>query len=47
MLTEADVGVLFCAPDNVVLEFPQFPIVRNYDDLKKEFIKASNRDLLF
>ncbi len=45
MLSEANAGILFKAPDNVIQEFPQFPAVHTYDDLKKEFIKASNRDL--
>lgn len=45
MLTQAESGILFHAPDNVIAEFPQFPAVHNYEDLKKEFIKASNRDL--
>jgi phosphoserine/homoserine phosphotransferase len=45
MLAEADAGILFMAPDNVIEEFPQFPAVHSYEDLKKEFIKASNRNL--
>nr|WP_252738304.1 bifunctional phosphoserine phosphatase/homoserine phosphotransferase ThrH [Saccharophagus degradans] len=45
MLAEADAGILFHAPDNVIAEFPQFPAVHTFEDLKKEFIKASNRDL--
>ncbi|WP_369986101.1 bifunctional phosphoserine phosphatase/homoserine phosphotransferase ThrH [Thalassolituus sp.] len=45
MLAEADAGILFHAPQNVIEEFPQFPAVHTYEDLKKEFIKASNRDL--
>ena len=45
MLTEADAGILFSAPDNVKAEFPQFPAVDTYEDLKKEFIKASERHL--
>lgn len=45
MLSEADAGILFHAPDNVIAEFPQFPAVQTFDDLKKEFIKASVRDL--
>ncbi len=45
MLTEADAGILFSAPDNVKAEFPQFPAVDTYEDLKKEFIKASERNL--
>jgi phosphoserine/homoserine phosphotransferase len=34
MLTEADFGILFRAPDNVLAEFPQFPAVREYADLE-------------
>lgn len=45
MLSEADAGILFKAPDNVISEFPQFPAVHSYDALKNEFIKASVRDL--
>lgn len=45
MLAEADQGILFHAPQNVIDQFPQFPAVHTYEDLKKEFIKASNRDL--
>lgn len=45
MLAEADAGILFKAPPNVIREFPQFPAVDTYEDLKKEFIKASNRPL--
>jgi len=45
MLAEADAGILFHAPDNVINEFPQFPAVQTFEDLKREFIRASNRDL--
>ncbi len=45
MLAEADVGILFHAPDNVIAEFPQFPAVHTYEDLKKEFLKSSQREL--
>ena len=45
MLAEADAGILFHAPQNVIDEFPQFPAVHTYEDLKREFIRASNRDL--
>jgi phosphoserine/homoserine phosphotransferase len=45
MLAEADVGILFKSPSNVIAEFPQFPAVHSYDDLKQEFVKASERDL--
>jgi len=45
MLAEAHAGILFHAPDNVIREFPQFPAVHTYEDLKREFIKASSRQL--
>lgn len=45
MLAEADAGILFKAPQNVIDEFPQFPAVHSYEELKTEFIKASERDL--
>lgn len=45
MLTQAEAGILFHAPDNVIREFPQFPAVHHYDDLKKAFLEASNRPL--
>jgi phosphoserine/homoserine phosphotransferase len=45
MLAEADAGILFHAPDNVIKEFPQFPAVQTFADLKQEFIRASNRNL--
>ncbi|MED5261658.1 MAG: bifunctional phosphoserine phosphatase/homoserine phosphotransferase ThrH [Myxococcota bacterium] len=45
MLGEADAGILFRPPDNVVEEFPQYPVARTYDELRAEFAKASIRDL--
>ena len=45
MLAEADAGILFHAPENVIAEFPQFPAVQSFADLKSEFIRASNREL--
>ncbi|MFV0477778.1 MAG: bifunctional phosphoserine phosphatase/homoserine phosphotransferase ThrH [Parahaliea sp.] len=45
MLTEADVGILFHAPDNVIAEFPQFLAVHTFEDLKQAFIRASDRSL--
>ena len=35
MLTEADVGFLFRAPDNVKQQFPQFKPVEKYDELMR------------
>ncbi|HSJ97068.1 MAG TPA: bifunctional phosphoserine phosphatase/homoserine phosphotransferase ThrH [Myxococcota bacterium] len=34
MLAEADAGILFRPPDNVVREFPQFPVTRDYPELR-------------
>ena len=44
-LPEADAGILFHAPQNVIDEFPQFPAVQTFADLKREFLRASSRDL--
>ena len=41
MLAEADAGILFCPPANVVAEFPQFPVTRNYDELRRAVVSAS------
>ncbi|MDR1712078.1 MAG: bifunctional phosphoserine phosphatase/homoserine phosphotransferase ThrH [Propionibacteriaceae bacterium] len=43
MLGEADAGILFNPPDNVVAEFPQFPVVRDYDQLRAAFEEATAR----
>ena len=43
MLSEADLGVLFKAPENVIAEFPQFASVTEYSELQKEFAKGSQR----
>jgi len=40
MLTEADAGILFSPPQNVIDEFPQFPVTRNYAELRTEIDKA-------
>lgn len=43
MLGEAHAGILFCPPDNVIREFPQFPVTRNYEELGVAFVEASRR----
>ena len=45
MLEEAHAGILFRAPENVIREFPQYPAVDSYDQLRLAFIKASDRAL--
>jgi phosphoserine/homoserine phosphotransferase len=39
MLAEADTGILFRAPDNVIAEFPQFPSVQSYEVLKQVLLR--------
>ena len=44
MLAEAHAGILFRPPQNVIDEFPQFPIVEDYAALMAE-IEAAAADL--
>lgn len=41
MLCEADAGILMHPPENVVREFPQFPVVRDYAALRAAIDAAS------
>jgi phosphoserine/homoserine phosphotransferase len=43
MLDEADAGILFRPPDNVIRDFPQFPVTRTYDELRAAFDDADRR----
>jgi phosphoserine/homoserine phosphotransferase len=36
MLGEAHAGILFRPPENVIREFPQFPVTMNYAELRAE-----------
>lgn len=45
MLGEAEQGILFDAPENVIREFPQFPVTTTYEELKAEIRKASLRQI--
>ncbi len=40
MLVAADGGILFRPPDNVVAEFPQFPVARSYAGLRERIDAA-------
>lgn len=40
MLAEAHTGILFCPPDNVIADFPQFQVARNYDELRRAILAA-------
>lgn len=42
MLEEADVGIFYCAPDNVLAEFPQYQSTTNYEQLKQAITEAMN-----
>jgi phosphoserine / homoserine phosphotransferase len=39
MLTQADVGILFNPPDNVIKDHPEFPVTNNYEEIKKLLVK--------
>jgi phosphoserine / homoserine phosphotransferase len=39
MLQEADVGILFKPPHNVIEDHPEFEVTNNYDELKKVLIR--------
>ena len=41
MLAEAHAGILFRPPENVIREFPQYPVVINYAELDTEIEAAS------
>lgn len=43
MLAQAEAGILFHAPRNVIEEFPQFPAVHDFEELRKTFLALSER----
>jgi phosphoserine/homoserine phosphotransferase len=43
MLAEAHAGILYRPPQNVIDEFPQFPVTRNYEEFKAAIIAAARR----
>lgn len=43
MLGEAHAGILFHPPENVIREFPQYPVTLNYDELRREIDTAFAR----
>ncbi len=40
MLSEAEAGILFCPPQNVIDEFPQYPVAKTYAELRSEIDSA-------
>ena len=45
MLAEADAGILFRPPQNVIDEFPQYPVAHTYAEARREWARASLREL--
>jgi phosphoserine/homoserine phosphotransferase len=43
MLSAANAGILFRPPANVIAEFPQFPVTKDYTELARAFEEASDR----
>jgi phosphoserine / homoserine phosphotransferase len=43
MLAQADAGILFRPSENVVRDFPQFPVAHTYDELRAALVTASRR----
>ena len=43
MLQQADSGILFCPPESVKKEFPQYPIANNYRDFRDLLISARQK----
>ena len=43
MLSEADAGILFCAPEAVVREFPRFPPTQTYSELQSRIQWSAER----
>jgi len=42
MLSEAHAGILFKPPQNVINDFPQFPVTKNYAELQDALLKTQN-----
>ena len=42
MLGAANGGILYRPPQNVIDEFPQFPVATNYEELKAAFVELSD-----
>jgi phosphoserine / homoserine phosphotransferase len=40
MLKEADLGILFCPPQNVMDEFPELPVTKDYNQVRQILEKA-------
>jgi phosphoserine/homoserine phosphotransferase len=45
MLAEADAGILFRPPANVVAEFPQYPVLHRYDELREHLFRIQESEV--
>ena len=45
MLKEANAGILFRPPQNVIDEFPEFPVTRDYAELRAQFVALSSGEI--
>ena len=43
MLGAADFGILFRPPDNVIAEFPHFPVTHSFEELRRAFEEGERR----
>jgi len=43
MLQQADSGILFCPPENVIKEYPQFPVAHGYKEFKTLLLNAREK----
>lgn len=43
MLEQAEVGVLFDPPNNLINEFPQFSVAKNYNEFKQELLNSKQK----
>jgi phosphoserine/homoserine phosphotransferase len=43
MLAEADAGILFRPSQNVVRDFPRFPVTHTYEELREAFRAAASQ----
>jgi phosphoserine/homoserine phosphotransferase len=41
MLGQAEAGILFRPPANVIAEFPQFPVTQDYEEMQQAFESAT------
>ena len=40
MISEADKGILFCPPENVKADYPQYPVVTDLESLKQQILQV-------